>query len=136
MTLASNATLIPVTIDGVTQQITRADFVGRLLKQDSRDQMINHAALGICGEAGELADCIKNHIHYRQPLNRTNLIEELGDLEFYIQAVKNLFNISDEQVNAALGEKLGVRYAGLKYSDTAAAERADKSVACSDGSPE
>jgi len=111
-------------------------FVGTLFKGDTRVQMLNHAALGVCGEAGELADAIKKHVHYGMRMtdvvkgtNQTlleNLIEELGDLQFYIQAVQNLFNIPDQVIYQANADKLSKRYAGLKYTDAAAQLRADK----------
>lgn len=111
-------------------------FVTRLFKADTREQMFNHAALGVCGEAGELADAIKKHIHYNHPLDkelkgknqtlRENIIEELGDLRFYIQTVMNLVGISETQILQYNAAKLGKRYADLTYSDSAAIMRADK----------
>lgn len=101
-------------------------FVFQLFKADSYDQQFNHAALGVCGEAGELADAIKKHIHYRKPLDRTNVIEELGDLRFYIQSVMNLMDITEQEVLQANANKLSERYIGLTYSDAAAIARADK----------
>jgi len=43
-----------------------------------------HAAQGICTEAGELTDQLKKHIFYGAELDTINLIEELGDLTWYI----------------------------------------------------
>jgi NTP pyrophosphatase (non-canonical NTP hydrolase) len=85
-----------------------------------------HAALGICGEAGELADAIKKRYVYGKPLDVQNVIEELGDLRFYMEAVMNLLGIGDQEVLQANANKLAVRYKSLTYSDVAAVERADK----------
>ena len=42
-----------------------------------------HMAIGVSGEAGELLDTIKKFAIYQKPLDFTNLVEELGDIEFY-----------------------------------------------------
>jgi hypothetical protein len=57
-----------------------------------------------------------------------NVIEELGDLEFYMEGVRQAFGLSREQTIQGNIAKLGVRYAGLKYSDAAAHQRADKAA--------
>lgn len=109
-----------------TSTIRYDDFVRKLFKEDTYEQMVNHAALGVCGEAGELADALKKHVHYRKPLDRKNVVEELGDLRFYIQAVQNLFGITEQEILQHNADKLGERYAGLVYSDSSAIARADK----------
>lgn len=101
-------------------------FVHQLFKADTESMMAMHAVLGVCGEAGELADAVKKHIIYNKPLDTANLIEELGDLRFYIQAIMNLYGINEETIMQANANKLSTRYKGLRYSDAAAQERADK----------
>ena len=101
-------------------------FVKLLLKPDTFNQQVNHAALGVCGEAGELADCIKKHIHYGAPLDHKNLIEELGDLRFYMQAIQNIFGITEQEILQSNADKLAERYKKLTYSNQAAIARADK----------
>jgi NTP pyrophosphatase (non-canonical NTP hydrolase) len=101
-------------------------FVLQLFKLDSPGMMKMHAALGICGEAGETADCIKKEVIYGKPIDRDNLIEELGDLRFFIQAVQNIYGISETEVLQANCNKLALRYKELRYSDEAAILRADK----------
>ena len=103
-------------------------FVLQLFKADTPAMMGMHAALGVAGEAGELADAIKKHCVYGKPLDRENIIEELGDLRFYMQAVQNLYDISEGEILQHNCNKLAKRYKGLKYSDKAAIDRADKSM--------
>ena len=43
---------------------------------DAVDDLM-HAALGLSGEAGEFADCIKKHLAYGQPLDKANAAEEI-----------------------------------------------------------
>lgn len=86
-----------------------------------------HGAVGISGEAGELLDAVKKHVIYNKPLDIENVIEELGDLEFYIEQVRQNLGLTRQVTLDANIAKLSVRYAGLTYTDTAAQVRADKS---------
>src|ERR1035437_131468 len=52
-----------------------------LASLDAQDCSILHMVVGISGEAGELLDAIKKQVIYRKPLDRENVIEELGDIE-------------------------------------------------------
>lgn len=101
-------------------------FVHRLFKQGAACGDLVHAAMGISGESGELLDAIKKHVVYGKELDRINVIEELGDLTFYIHAMMNLLGISEQQVLQHNACKLMVRYEGMEYSDQAAQRRADK----------
>lgn len=85
-----------------------------------------HAAVGIAGEAGELLDAVKKVWAYGKPLDRENAIEELGDLEFYMEALRQQIGVSREQVLQANQEKLAKRYPGLRYSNSLAQQRLDK----------
>ena len=87
---------------------------------------ILHMAIGISGEAGELLDAVKKFVIYQKPLDKDNVIEELGDLEFYMEGIRDFLKVSREAVLDANYDKLSKRYEGLKYSNTAAQERADK----------
>ena len=85
-----------------------------------------HLALGIAGEAGEVLDAIKKAAIYNKPLDRGNIIEELGDLEFYMEGLRQAIGVTREEVIDTNVQKLSVRYASGKYSDEQAQERADK----------
>ena len=84
-----------------------------------------HMIMGISGEAGELLDAIKKSVIYRQTLDRQNVIEELGDLEFYMQGLRQILGISREETLEHNISKLMKRYE-KGYTDLAAKERADK----------
>ncbi len=84
-----------------------------------------HMLLGLAGEVGELIDGYKKHLIYNKPLDRENLIEELGDIEFYLEGFRQGLNISRQETIARNQDKLNKRYAE-GYSDIAAANRADK----------
>lgn len=90
-----------------------------------QDVSLIHMVLGVCGEAGELLDAVKKQVIYRKELDRENIIEELGDLEFYLEGMRQSLNLTREEILAANIAKLQKRYAD-GYSDKAAHERADK----------
>ena len=85
-----------------------------------------HHATGISGEAGELLDEVKKHVIHGKPLDRENMIKEMGDLEFYTEALRQNLGITREEILAHNIAKLSVRYAGLQYSDKSSQDRVDK----------
>jgi len=90
------------------------------------DAALLHMAIGICGEAGELLDAVKKAVIYRKPLDRANVIEELGDLEFYLAGLRRCVSVGREAVLIANVRKLSARYSSGTYSDHHAQARADK----------
>lgn len=112
--------------DASATPIRYDQFVLQLFKADTVPGMLNHAVMGVAGESGELVDAIKKHTVYGKPLDRTNVIEELGDLRFYIQALQNVLGISESEILQHNCNKLSKRYRGLRYTDQAAIDRADK----------
>lgn len=86
---------------------------------------LTHMALGVAGEAGEIVDCIKKYTIYNKELDMQNLIEELGDMEFFLERIRQILNVTREHVLEHNIDKLTKRY-GEKYSDAAAQARADK----------
>jgi NTP pyrophosphatase (non-canonical NTP hydrolase) len=84
-----------------------------------------HQALGVAGESGEIVDAIKKFSIYNKPLDHENLIEELGDMEFYMEKIRRIIGVSREDTLKANIAKLRKRYS-KGYSDKQAADRADK----------
>lgn len=85
-----------------------------------------HMASCIESEAGELFDAVKKVVIYRKPWDRVNLVEELGDLEFYMEGLRQELGITRQETLDANIAKLSERYKKLTYSNEAAQERADK----------
>lgn len=100
-----------------------ADIVASLTAGDAHAL---HMAVGISGEAGELLDAVKKATIYRKPIDRENVIEEMGDLEFYMEGLRQGLDITREEVLAHNIAKLSKRYSSGSYSDKHAQERADK----------
>ena len=85
-----------------------------------------HMAVGVSGEAGELLDAVKKAVIYSKEMDLENIIEELGDLEFYMSKIRQIVGITREEILQRNIDKLSVRYAKGKYSNDQAQERADK----------
>ena len=110
----------------ITQFISYEQFVTNLVKARGTVQAdADHMVIGIAGEVGEVADCVKKFTIYGKPLDRKNLVEELGDIEFYLAGLRQLFGVSRTETLRSNIEKLKIRYAD-GYSDRAAITRADK----------
>lgn len=111
-----------------------SDFVKRLLKRGSDIQQtitpeklnLTHLALGVAGEAGELVDAIKKYTIYNKELDVVNVIEELGDLEFFLEGVRQAIGVTREEVIQKNADKLSIRYSSGSYSDAQAQARKDK----------
>ena len=86
-----------------------------------------HMASCVQGEAGELFDAIKKPCIYgKSTFDRDNIVEELGDIEFYLEGLRQGLKISREETILANMEKLGKRYHEGKFSNEQAQARADK----------
>lgn len=85
-----------------------------------------HMAVGVSGEAGELLDAVKKAVIYNKEMDLENIIEELGDLEFYMSKIRQIVGVTREEILQRNIDKLSVRYAKGKYSNDQAQERADK----------
>ena len=104
------------------------EMVTSLFKTEGFDLNLNadlHAAVGVAGEAGEVLDLIKKSWAYNKDLDYELIIEELGDLEFYLEALRQTLCISRKDVLAANISKLGRRYSNGTYSDAQAIARED-----------
>ena len=69
-----------------------------------------NAALGIVGEAGEVADEIKKSTFQGHRWNPARVVEELGDVLWYVALMADLLNVPLEHVMQANIEKLERRY--------------------------
>jgi NTP pyrophosphatase (non-canonical NTP hydrolase) len=85
-----------------------------------------HMAVGVCTEAGELLDAAKKYIFYEKPLDRENVIEELGDIEFYLEGLRQGLGITREETLDHNIAKLSKRYHSLTFTNAHAQERLDK----------
>lgn len=75
-----------------------------------QEQQLDHAARGLCTEAGELNDALKRKIHYGKPIDFINVTEELGDCLWYIACACKALDISMETLFKQNIAKLATRY--------------------------
>ncbi|MCI4435421.1 MAG: nucleoside triphosphate pyrophosphohydrolase family protein [Ignisphaera sp.] len=85
-----------------------------------------HMAVGISGEAGELLDAVKKTCIYNKELDLENVIEELGDIEFYMEGLRSSLGLTRDDILLINMEKLNKRYSKNTYSDEQAQQRVDK----------
>lgn len=67
-------------------------------------------ALGLAGEAGEVADIVKKVVFHRHDYNREKLVDELGDVMWYVAAICSTMNIPLSEVLDRNVAKLRQRY--------------------------
>ena len=81
-----------------------------------------HGAIGICTESGELLDAYKKYLWYGKKLDLPNILEEVGDLLFYVNAVLKAHNFTFEQAMDINIKKLRKRY-GESFSEEKSLKR-------------
>ena len=82
---------------------------------EGRKMRILHAAMGVGGEAGELVDAIKKHIFYGRDLDVPHLVEEIGDIQWYLAVLLDELGVSMEEVHDKNIKKLRNRYGGQTF---------------------
>ncbi len=97
-----------------------------LCQMKDHEAHLVHMAMGVSGEAGELLDAVKKATIYRKPLDKENIIEECGDILFFVQGILNYYALTLEDAVEQNREKLSKRYSEGKYSNEQAQKRADK----------
>lgn len=81
-----------------------------------------HAMIGMVTEAGEFQDMMKKHLMYGKEIDRTNLVEELGDIMWYVGLACSELGVSLDEVMAINNAKLAARY-GDVFTEEAALNR-------------
>jgi NTP pyrophosphatase (non-canonical NTP hydrolase) len=108
--------------------VARLSKPGEQIKSEltAKQAHMLHMAVGISGEAGEILDAIKKHAIYQKSLDVSNVVEELGDLEFFMEGLRAAIGVSREEVLGVNMKKLAKRYHRGTYSNQQAQQRADK----------
>lgn len=78
---------------------------------------LTHAAMGVAGEAGEIVDLLKKSIFTGKRLYTDEIIKELGDLEFYLEALRQQLHITRDEVLNANWRKLSERHGDNKVEE-------------------
>lgn len=86
-------------------------FVDKLRnKSISKEEELTNYTMGLAGEAGEVSDIVKKHLYHGHDLNEDHLVEELGDVLFYIVAIADTLGIDFSDIIRSNAEKLDKRY--------------------------
>lgn len=72
--------------------------------------MISWWAVGLTGEAGEVADLIKKGIYHQQGIDPLKMKKELGDVLWYLSALCTQFGFTLEEVMQHNVDKLKARF--------------------------
>lgn len=89
---------------------------------DPKIVMLLHAILGINDESGELAKALKVALFYRKELNADNVVEEAGDLLWYIALALHAVGRTMSECMRGNISKLAARY-GAAFTEDAANKR-------------
>jgi NTP pyrophosphatase (non-canonical NTP hydrolase) len=117
-------------------ELLHVELVGKLQKpgKDIMSEMtpdqaqLWHMASGLAEEASEVLSVIIKHVVKGLPLDVEHLEEELGDVEFTLQGIRQLTGIQRESCLVNNMKKLNTRYKSGTYSNEAAQKREDKNV--------
>lgn len=110
---------------GVTRKTIRDTFPSVMLTPNG-DYDSGWFAVKISIRSGEILDLIKKVVVYQKDVELDKIVKELSSLETVLDALRDSCDITYEECLEANIAKLGKRYEGFKYSDSAAQTRADK----------
>ena len=79
-------------------------------EHDDLFDRLNHLALGLAGEAGEVANAVKKVVYHGHPLDSDKLVEELGDTLWYLTALADALHLDLAIVMDLNVTKLQKRY--------------------------
>ena len=84
---------------------------------DHHDYLLNaiYAAMGMCGEAGEVSELIKKYAYHEHTIDTEHLARELGDVLWYVTYMAHLFGYSLGDIMVMNQEKLAKRYPDGKF---------------------
>lgn len=88
-----------------------------------RQATILNWAIGIPGECGEITELIKHDIFGNEPIDKMELAKELGDIQWYINALAAIYDIPMESILALNVAKLEHRHNGNSYSSDGSKDR-------------
>lgn len=102
---------------------TFADYEASAARTD-KEHPLEYYALGVAGEAGEVADAVKKGVYHGGVLDRAKIIKEMGDTLWYLARLSAKLGTTLTDVAQVNAIKLAARYPN-GYSDEASAARAD-----------
>lgn len=127
---------------GKEKRLTSEEFIQGVLRTESQQNHIDniaprliHAVTGISTEAGEMLDSLKKAMFYGKPVDVVNMLEELGDLQYYIGLACAVYGWSFEDLWESNQKKLKTRYPEKFAQDKALNRNLDAERAVLEGRP-
>ena len=87
-----------------------------------------YAAIGMCGEAGEVSELIKKYAYHGHTIDTEHLARELGDVLWYVSYMANLFGYSLGEIMEMNQEKLAKRYPDGKFDEERSKNRKEGDI--------
>ena len=75
-----------------------------------KKELILNAAMGLCGESGEVIDLVKKHLFQGHDLDDEKLIKELGDVAWYLAEATTALNVNLSEILEKNIKKLENRF--------------------------
>lgn len=87
-----------------------------------------YAAIGMCGEAGEVSELIKKYAYHGHTIDTEHLARELGDVLWYVSYMADLFGYSLGEIMVMNKEKLAKRYPDGKFDEERSRNRKEGDI--------
>ncbi len=71
---------------------------------------VEHGVIGLVTESGELMDAVKKAKYYGKEIDTVNIVEEMGDLMWYMAIIADQLGVSFEEIWDKNIRKLKARY--------------------------
>ena len=80
------------------------------LHGDAEGRLLLEATIGMAGELSEITEPIKKYIFHGRALDREKLVEEIGDLVWYLDELCQVLGVTLAEVKQYNIDKLKKRY--------------------------
>ena len=87
-----------------------------------------YAAIGICGEAGEVSELVKKYAYHGHAIDKDHLARELGDVLWYVSYMAHLFGYSLGEIMEMNQDKLAKRYPDGKFDEERSRNRKEGDI--------
>ena len=87
-----------------------------------------YAAIGMCGEAGEVSELVKKYAYHGHAIDTEHLARELGDVLWYVSYMAHLFGYSLGKIMAMNQDKLAKRYPDGKFDEERSRNRKEGDI--------
>lgn len=106
----------------VRTQADQQKILDRLVALGPAAIQLDNGARGLSDECGEVSAAVKKYIEYGQPLDRENLLEEVGDCLWRLNQICQAAGLTLADAMTMNIAKLALRYPD-QYTDRLAADR-------------